>query len=61
MRPHWGTMDDRGPRLMRWRLIERLAELAAPAGEQLAFINRSGTEYVGQKVWDSISCDVERR
>jgi hypothetical protein len=35
---------------MRWRLIERLVELAAPADEQLAYL--SGAEYMGQAIWD---------
>ena len=47
---HNGEMDDPGPRLLRWRLIERLVELAAPPHEQLAYI--SGAEYMGQAIWD---------
>ncbi len=35
---------------MRWRLVERLAELAAPADEQLGYI--AGAEYIGQAIWD---------
>jgi hypothetical protein len=35
---------------MRWRLIERLAELAAPADEQLRYL--AGAEYMGQAIWD---------
>jgi hypothetical protein len=49
---HNGAMDDPGPRLLRWRLIERLVELAAPADEQLAYIIRPGSPLVGQAIWD---------
>lgn len=44
------TLDEPGPRLLRWRLIERLVELAAPADEQLAYI--SGAQHMGQAIWD---------
>jgi hypothetical protein len=44
------SMGDPGPRLLRWRLIERLAELAAPADDQLAYI--SGAEYMGTAIWE---------
>ncbi len=47
---HNGIMDDPGPRLLRWRLIERLVELAAPAEEQLSYL--SGAQYMGQAIWD---------
>jgi len=43
-------MDDPGPRLSRWCLIERHVELATPADEQMAYI--SGAEYMGQAIWD---------
>jgi hypothetical protein len=45
-------MSDPGPRLARWRLIERLVELAAPAEKQVAFISRSGSDNMGQRIWD---------
>jgi hypothetical protein len=44
--------DLAGPRLMRWRLIERLVELASPADVQLAYLGSRGTERMSQKVWD---------
>lgn len=43
-------MDDPGSRLLRWRLIERLVELAAPPDEQLAYI--SGSEYMDTAIWE---------
>ena len=45
-------MDDPGPRLLRWRLIERLVELAAPADEQIRFVVIPDPRIVGQSVWD---------
>jgi hypothetical protein len=37
---------------MRWRLVERLVELAAPATEQVTYITRTGSDNLGQRVWD---------
>lgn len=46
------TVNDPGPRLARWRLIERLVELSASSDDQIAYITRTGTDYIGQRVWD---------
>jgi hypothetical protein len=43
-------MDDPGPRLWRWRLIERLVQLAAPADAQLSYL--AGAQFMGQAIWD---------
>jgi hypothetical protein len=47
-----GTMSDPGPRLLRWRLIERLVELAAPAEDQIRFVVNPDPRIIGQSVWD---------
>jgi hypothetical protein len=44
--------DLSGPRLARWRLIERLVELASPAEAQLTYLSTDGTEFMAQKVWE---------
>lgn len=46
------TADDPGPRLARWRLIERLVELSALPEDQIAYIARSGSDRMGQRVWE---------
>ena len=45
----WTTL---GLRLTRWRLIERLVELAAPAEEQIRYVVNSDPPTIGQSVWD---------